>query len=158
MKLLKEVEAKPNTIVYERNNKFYTDNIKNSVQYTIIKPFGESVFFTECKDDVDYFIDFIEEEYKIYYNKRGERIYLNKVFKNYHAADEYLGELDNNCRIFAHQMWWVRDSNGREYRKNIIAYVNRFNYVYKNQFKKLNWELDLTDSVTEFNKSNRNGN
>lgn len=145
MKTLKKSELKGGAVVYENENgHFYSDN-----ELGVFKPFlllnqlSDQVFFIECGEEVDYYIERKGGIHKVYFlNHRREKVYLKPEFITYEEADNYLDVVDKDCPAFVRQFWFCRDlENNKEFRKEIIASANRWKYNYKYNFNSLNYDL-----------------
>ena len=152
MKSLKRSELKENFIVYENEQGgFYSDNeYEIFTPFLLLKPVSEQVFFIECGEEVDYYIERKGGVHKVYFlNHRRDKVYLKPDFVTYEEADAYLDVVDKDCPAFVRQSWFCKDlSTDKEYRKEIVASANRWKYNYKYNFNMLNYEI-LEDDVVE---------
>jgi len=159
MKSLKRSELKYGFVVYENEQGgFYSDNEHGVFKpFLLIRPVSDQIFFIECDEEVDYYIERKGGVHKVYFlNHRGDKVYLKPDFITYEEADAYLDVVDKDCPAFVRQSWYCKDLlTDKEYRKEIIAGANRWKYNYKYNFNMLNYELseviikeddnDLTD-------------
>ena len=152
MKSLKRSELKQNFIVYEsEQGSFYSDNEHGIFSaFLLIKPVSDQVFFIECGEEVDYYIERKGGVHKVYFlNHRREKVYIKLEFITYEEADAYLDVVDKDCPAFVRQSWFCKDlANDKEYRKEIIAAANRWKYNYKYNFNLLNYEIE-EDKINE---------
>lgn len=145
MKSLKRGELKEGTVVYlSDEGAYYSDNEYGIFkEFLLIKPISDQIFFIECGDEVDYYIEKKGGVHKVYFlNHRREKVYLKPDFITYEEADAYLDVVDKDCPSFIRQFWFIKDlSDGKEYRKEVVATANRWKYNYKYNFNLLNYEL-----------------